>query len=254
MGPPVADTTPFNPRSALAAGHPPSADETEIPRSAGGWRLLRVTAWFGLMAIGVAAVVPMLGFAWQNVTTWSLVNGGPESARAALASDWTTSTAPDYLETMAELSLSQPVADEATAFVAARRATQLDPSRAFAWAILAYLETRRTNGTVNELALDALTKSMDACPLCDQDLIRWRFNYVLAHWEQMPEPIRKRAFEHADLLRWIGPNAEFLAEMRYKARLKDVPFDAYRSAVKTPARTWDISPSIGLRAARQSPA
>ena len=65
---------------------------------------------------------------------------------------------------------------------------------------------------------------------------------------------RARAFEHADLLRWIGPNAEFLAEMRYKAGLKGIPFDAYRAQVKTPAPAWDIAPNAELRSMRQSPA
>ena len=70
----------------------------------------------------------------------------------------------------------------------------------------------------------------------------------------MPEAIRARAFEHADLLRWIGPNAEFLAEMRYKAGLNGIPFDTYRAQVKTPAPAWDIAPNAELRGMRQSPA
>lgn len=166
---PVADTSPFNPRSVLAATQPPPPAE---PKPGVDLRLARIAAWFGLMALGVATMAPMLGFAWQNVTTWSLVNAGPAGVKAALASDWSTSNDPDFLETMAELSLAQPAPDEATAYVAAKRATQLDPSRASAWATLAYLETRQMGGTVNEAALDALTKSMDACPLCDQALIR----------------------------------------------------------------------------------
>lgn len=82
---------------------------------------------------------------------------------------------------------------------------------------------------------------MDACPLCSQELIAWRFNFVLANWTSIPDPLRRRAFEHADLLRWIGPNAEFLAEMRVKAKQNGIPFDEYRAAVATPVRTWDIT-------------
>lgn len=238
----MADETPIDP--------PPSPDE----KPGLDPRLFHVAGWFGLMALGAVAIVPMPGFAWQNAATWSLVNSVPADTRAALLGDWSESNSPDYLEAIAELSLQQPTVDEASAFVAARRATQLDPSRAFAWAILAYLETRQQKGKVNGVALDALTKSMDACPLCDQDLIRWRFNYVLTNWDAMPEAIRARAFEHADLLRWIGPNAEFLAEMRYKAGLNGIPFDTYRAQVKTPAPAWDIAPNAGLRGTRQSPA
>ena len=197
MEPPVADVNPFD--------LPPSTDENPVVER----RLFRVAGWFALMALGAVAVVPMLGFAWQNAATWSLANSTPEDARAVLTSDWSGSNSADYLEAVAELSLQQPTPDEASAFVAARRATELDPSRAFAWATLAYLETRQAGGKVNEVALDALTKSMDACPLCDQELIRWRFNYVLANWDDMPEAMRKRAFEHADLLRWGGRMRNF---------------------------------------------
>ena len=55
---------------------------------------------------------------------------------------------------------------------------------------------------------------MDACPLCSDELISWRLNFVLANWGAIPEALRRKAFEHADLLRWVGPNTEFLAEMR----------------------------------------
>lgn len=251
MEPPVADTTPFNPRAVLAVNQ--QEPEPEQKPVVDG-RLWRVASWFGVMAIAAVAVVPMLGFAWQGVSNWSLANATPVETQELLATNWPDSSSADYLETISELSLRLPEPDVASAFVASKRAIELDPSRAFSWATLAYLETSRTGGTVNEVALDALTKSMDACPLCDQELIRWRFNYVLSHWEQMPEAIRARAFEQADLLRWNGPNAEFLAEMRYKAQLNNIAFDAYRAAVKTPARTWDIAPGVGLRGTRQRPA
>ena len=141
-----------------------------------------------------------------------------------------------------------PVVDTGSAYVAASRATELDTSRAHAWAQLAHLETRRASGKVNEAALNALTRSMDACPLCSEDLISWRFNFVLTNWNAIPDPLRRRAFEQADMLRWVGQHSEFLAEMRVKARQNGIPFDAYRAAVKTPARTWDIDPSAIAKA------
>lgn len=253
MEPPVADDTPFNPRAALAEVNAEAQAELEQKPPVDN-RLWRVGGWFLLMAASAAVVVPMLMFAWQHAATWSLVNSAPLDTKQILQSDWASSNSPDYLEAVAEISLQAPTVDEANAFVAARRATQLDPTRASAWAILAYLETRQTDGKVSDVALDALTRSMDACPLCDADLIRWRFNFVLANWASMPEAIRDRAFEHADLLRWIGPNEEFLAEMRYKAGLNGIPFDAYRARVKTPARAWDIAPNAGLRGSRRAPA
>jgi hypothetical protein len=237
MGPPVADTgMPSandlrNPASEPAL---PTIERAAVVRP----RAWRMTAWLGLLSAGLAAVVGMVSLAWDEMVTLSWSS---EFAANAVDPDWAGSTSPDFLEIVSEVSLREPGVDESAAYHAARRATELDPSRASVWATLAYLETRRNEGKVNAVALEALTQSMDACPLCDQDLIRWRFNFVLANWADVPEGLRKRAFEHADLLRWIGSHAEFLAEMRFKARLKGIPFDAYRAAVDTPARTWDIA-------------
>jgi hypothetical protein len=177
----------------------------------------------------------------QEIETWSLVNANEDGIIQALGSDWSSSTSPDYLEALAEqgLGLAKPPVD--TVRAAARRAVELDPSRASAWAQLAYLEAKQA-GKVNPASIDALTKSMAACTMCDEELIRWRFNFVLANWVAMPEAVRRQAFEQADLLRWIGPNAEFLAEVRVKALQNGIPFDAYRAAVNTPIRTWDIGP------------
>jgi hypothetical protein len=83
---------------------------------------------------------------------------------------------------------------------------------------------------------------MDACPFCDQALIRWRFNFVLANWAVMPEAVRLKAFEQADILRWAGDNAEFLVEMKVASRQAGIPFGALQSAVNTPWRSWDLEP------------
>ena len=214
----------------------------------------RVPGWIALMVIGLAAVAPMAWFAWLRIDAWGLANGGPAQQRAALIRDWSVSQSPDYLEAIVEIALNQSIPDEGAAYVAAKRVVEIDPTRGFAWATLAYLEVRNAGGKVNQAAIDDIKKSMDVCPLCDQALIRWRMNFVLSHWADMPEDLRKRMFEHADILRWTGDNAEFLAEMRFKARLEGIPFDAHRAAVDTPARSWDIAPAAHLRNAELPPA
>lgn len=226
---------------------PPVAEVAKTPLP---WR---VWGWAALMAVSVGAIVPMAWFAWERIDAWVLANGTPAQTRAAMMRDWSDSRSPDYLEAIAEISLSQSVPDEGAAYAAAKRVVEIDPSRGFAWSTLAYLEVRNAGGKVNQAALDDLTRSMDVCPLCDQALIRWRLNFVLTHWSQMPESLRKRAFEHADLLRWVGEHSEFLAEMRFKAGLQGIPFDAYRTAVDTPARAWDIAPPARLRGAAAPP-
>lgn len=245
----MADTTSFDKIivQGAAAAAPAAARVESGARKAGG-----VFMWISLLTAGVAAIAPISHFTLQEAETVILVQSDDASVSRAIEQDWSQSTSPDYVETIAELGMQMSVADTGSAYVAASRATELDPSRAFAWAQLAYLETRRASGKVNEASLNALTRSMDACPLCDDTLIGWRLNFVLANWTAIPEPLRKRAFEQADVLRWIGPNAEFLAEMRIKARQNGIPFDAYRAAVNTPARTWDIGPASQARAPKAS--
>ncbi len=243
----MADTTSFDKiivQGAAAAVPSKPARVASRARTAAG-----VFMWVGLLVAGVAAIAPISHYTQQEAETILLLQADHAGVMQAMEQDWSQSTSPDYVETLAELGMQMPVVDTGSAYVAASRATQLDPSRAFAWAQLAYLETRRASGKVNEASLAALTRSMDACPLCDDALIGWRLNFVLTNWEAMPEALRRRAFEQADALRWIGPNAEFLAEMRIKARQHGIPFDAYRAAVNTPARTWDIAPATVDKAA-----
>lgn len=207
-------------------------------------RLRQAMPWLAMLLLGAAGAALSLYLSWREVA--SLMQAAARPAR--IADEWVQSDWPDVLEATAEHSLRVSPADEGAAYLAARKAVALDPSRAFAWAILAHVETRQAGG-VNASALEALERSMTACPLCDQGLVRWRFNFVLAHWSAIPDALRRKAFEQADILRWIGPNAEFLAEMRYKAQLAGIPYDAYRAAVDTPAPSWDIVPAAQLRGA-----
>lgn len=225
---------------AERAGKPPRA--AKPPREPRAARDFGRMGWFGLMAMGGLAVIVSGWLAWREAAMLTQAASSPVAVKDA----WTQSGSPDFLEVAAEQALRLPKPDEAAAYLAAKRAVELDPARAFSWATLAYLESRRANG-VNDEVINALSRSMAACPLCDQSLIRWRFNFVLGNWSAIPDELRRKAFEHADLLRWMGDNAEFLAEMRFKARLHDIPFDAYRAAVDTPARSWDIAPAAQLR-------
>ncbi len=236
----MADSTTFNQSGAArAVTNPrPIRKQGSRARKAGSF-----TIWSSLIAAGILALAPISQFALHEIDTAMLVRADDAAVADALAQDWPHSASAAKLETLSELSLQLPTPDTGSAYAAAQRATQIDPSRAFAWANLAWLESKRASGRVNQATLDALTKSMDACPLCSEDLIRWRFNFVLANWQYVPEAMRRRAFEQADLLRWIGPNAEFLADMRARARQAGIPFDAYRASVNTPVRTWDIGPT-----------
>jgi hypothetical protein len=201
----------------------------------------RAMMWTAVLLVGAATLIPITVFASRELKAWSLIHADESAIRAELASEWPRRASGAWLETLAELAVQVDPQDADHALLAAVRATRRDPSRAGAWALQAYLETRKAN-QVNAAALEALSNSMAVCPLCSQELIRWRFNFVLANWTAIPDEIRRKAFEQADILRWMGNNGEFLAEMRIKAKQAGIPFDEYRSAVNTPVRTWDLEP------------
>ncbi|HEX5007175.1 MAG TPA: hypothetical protein VFV70_08695 [Hyphomonadaceae bacterium] len=201
----------------------------------------RAVIWVIVILSAAVTVIPVFAFASRELSTWSLIQADEPAIRADLASEWPRRASASWLETLAELALQIEPQDTEHALLAAVRATRRDESRAGAWALQAYLESRKAK-QVNAATLEALSQSMAACPLCSQELIRWRFNFVLANWAAVPDDIRRKAFEHADILRWMGDNGEFLAEMRIKAMQAGIPYDAYRSAVNTPVRTWDLAP------------
>ncbi|HEY7797562.1 MAG TPA: hypothetical protein VIA80_02260 [Hyphomonadaceae bacterium] len=216
-----------------------SASKKRLPNSLLAGRAMM---WTAVLLVSAATVIPITTFALRELKVWSLIQADEPAIRAELASEWPRRASGAWLETLAELAIQVDPQDTDHALLAAVRATRRDSSRAGAWALQAYLEARKAK-RVNAAALEALSNSMAACPLCSQELIRWRFNFVLANWAAIPDDIRRKAFEQADILRWMGDNGEFLAEMRIKAKQAGIPFDEYRSAVNTPVRTWDLEPA-----------
>jgi hypothetical protein len=202
----------------------------------------RVAYWIALIAGAALTIIAIARFAGQELEVWTLLQADDGSVKSELARNGAAGANPAYLETLAELGVRPETKNHEAALAAARRTVEADPSRAGAWAQLAFLEYSK-DSKLTPAAIDALKRSMDACLVCSQDLVRWRFNFVLANWEGMPDEIRRKAFEQADILRWMGQNSEFLAEMRVKARLAGIPFDDYRAAVNTPFRSWDIGPA-----------
>jgi hypothetical protein len=196
--------------------------------------------WAGLLVIGGLTLAPVIETASREFSRYLLVQADATAVATKLAAPASSRT-PDEQEVLSELALLLDPANADQAMAAAKDAVTLDADRPFVWARIAWLESEKAHG-VNAASLDALKRSMELCPLCDQSLVRWRFNFVLAHWNATPDDLRHKAFEQADILRWRGDNAEFLAEMRVKALQAGIPFDEYRMAVNTPVRTWDLGP------------
>lgn len=224
-----------------------SADRVATPRPERSQSSIagRFLLWIAIVAAGVAALAPLAGFASREMGAWALVYADDAAVRAELAREWPASTSAARLETLAELALQVDPKDPEAGMKAVERAVAADPSRAGAWTHLAYLEFVKAR-SINGAVLNALNRSMDACPICSEELIRWRFNFVLANWKSIPETLRRRAFEQADRLRWIGANSEFLAEMKMKAMLAGIPYERYRAEVDTPVRSWDLAPRTAV--------
>ncbi len=216
---------------------------------------LQVAGWVSGMALFAAVLAPIADAIARDVSLQAMVAADEAAMQTYRPVVPGVPPAIDNLEAISEIALSDD--DLELALSAARDAVAADPDRAFVWARLAYLETERA-GSVTPAALEAIGRSIDACPLCDEELIRWRFKYVLSNWASIPEDLRNRTFETADILRWTGRNADFLAEMRIKSMAAGVPFDEYRSRVNTPVHTLELdfieqpasaAPDLRLRAA-----
>lgn len=199
--------------------------------------------WVLAIGLGAGSIAPMLAATAGQIQTYSLTQASAVDLQALLAAGPQDGASLDYLETLSEMALAMQPPENALALPVAERVVAIDPSRAFAWANIAWLKYLETH-TVNSDVVAAIGRSMDACALCDQSLVRWRFNFVLANWDRFPEVMRQTAFEHADMLRWRGDNVEFLAEMRTRAVAKGIPFDAYRAGVKTPKPSWETQAPV----------
>ncbi len=215
--------------SEAEANKPKSAFSS--PSRVAAWALALIVTALGLAGVGI--------FTIDRLQTDLLLTAGDTEAREALGDVWPAGASGEYYEALGELVEILDPANREMAQLAAEKAVAADPSRTFAWARLAYFSVT-DEGLATDATVSAIRQSMMTCPLCDQELVRWRFNFVLNHWEQMPEDVREMAFTHADMLRWSGSNAEFLAEMRVKADNAGIAYDAYRAAVDTPVRSWDI--------------
>lgn len=197
--------------------------------------------WIALLVLGAFSLGPVAQATAREFDRYLLIHASEDAIRERLGAGPRKGATADDLEIMSELALL--VSHQEGALGLSRQTVAEDDARPYVWARIAWLESEKAGG-ITPATLEALQKSMDFCPLCDQELIRWRFNFVLANWKAMPEELRRDAFEHADILRWRGLNAEFLAEMKVKSYRAGIPFDAYRAAVNTPVRTWDLGPQF----------
>jgi len=119
------------------------------------------------------------------------------------------------------------------------RALETQPSEPNAWALLAHLEARDAT-PLSDASKQAFRRSIEVCPYCEKSLLRWRLEFVLRYWSEIPEQDRLSVFSGADLLRWWHLDGDFLKKARATAILRGIPFDEYRRKIDTPVRPNEI--------------
>ena len=161
-----------------------------------------------------------------------------DQAEAVLASD----AGPKVMLSAAEaLELTSPEAAR-VAISLPRASLSQQPKQPFAWAELAYYQSR-LKGRVDDAALRAFQTSIDQCGYCDQDMLRWRLGFALDHWDDMPEEVRLDVFRGAEFLRWWHMDGAFLAEARERADALGIDFREYQHKVVSDIRPHEILPA-----------
>ena len=146
---------------------------------------------------------------------------------------------PDVLKALARHSILQ--GDEPIEYAIDRLESSLEgnPSQADAMALLAYAHALQT-GEADKAANQALRESFSLCLLCDEDLTKWRLEFVLAYWPGIDEDNRMSAFEGADFLRWWHLEYAYIDQLRDHAEARGTPFSDYQRKVATPVRPNEV--------------
>ena len=185
------------------------------------------TAWLCVQGLQLESRAESLASARLSVT----------DAQSLLASG----ASPRVLLAGAEaLDLDEPGA-AAMAVSLTRASLTQQPKQPFAWAELAYFQTR-LKGQMDETALYALQRSIAQCGYCDRDLLRWRLLFTIDNWHSIPERDRLDVFRGAEFLRWWHIDGAFLAEARERATAQGIDFRAYQRRVVSEIRPHEIVP------------
>lgn len=199
------------------------------------------------IAVAAAVFVGGLGLLALTVREWMVLNQersvsaatqtSPEVIADILNED--TNASPEYLIRLAEELVAKGPENDETARALLTRALEIDEGRPFAWTLLAFVETRRT-GRFNEDAKQAFDRSLEVCPYCEKDLLRWRLEFIISHWDDVSAETRDRVFRGADFLRWWYMDHEFLQTQKERAAARGIPFVAYQRAVNSKVRPEEI--------------
>ena len=110
----------------------------------------RALLWIAVMAVGVVTLAPIVRFALVEIGDQSLAQANDTTVRQKLLQPLPKYAPADYFETIGELAMDVKPAQPEVALRAMKRAVAVDPSRAFAWANIAWLETAPTGHVTPE--------------------------------------------------------------------------------------------------------
>ena len=208
----------------------PGSEAGPADRVGRGRRLAAIGGWAVLLVALIVALAGTLAATRRAYVTHSIVTASGQAALDILSRPMPRGASADAYEAYSELVLAaDPLAIDLAA-LASEQVLERASDRPFVWARLAYsLSPSATDGgPLPARAVEALARSMELCAVCSADLVRWRLNFVLAHWRSIPDSLRRQAFRDAESLRLSGEDAEFFADLRAIARRDGIPFDAYR--------------------------
>jgi len=195
----------------------------------------------------LAAAIILIGLAFYcgySLQEQAAVEGYPgltKDQMAAEADKMVESAAgtPDQKISLAEALIQSDPSKDAVALYLLRSALEDDPKRPFALALIAFSQSRLAE-TFTPDAEAALRESIAICPFCNRDLLKWRLEYVLANWIDVPDDLRLQVFEGADFLRWWHLEYDYLKRTRNLAEAEGIPFAFYQKRIDTPVRPNEI--------------
>ena len=213
-------------------------DVKAVQLQASEWKLPKLRQILIFAMIGLTAGLCVQGLLLDKQS--QLLTKSQLSVREAEAI-LTSGAGPEIMLAAAEaLNLSDAGAPE-TAVSLVRSSLALQPHQPFAWAELAFYQTRM-KGYLDETALYALQTSVEQCGYCDQELLRWRLSFAIDNWDSIPEPVRLDIFRGAEFLRWWHIDGAFLAEARQRATALGIDFKHYQRQVVSNVRPHEIGP------------
>lgn len=150
-------------------------------------------AWLGLAPTMAAAAMALYSTTSLQGAEEALRRKTDAEIEALLANIGPTAkwTAPMH-EHASMRAANLPSPDVYSALVHAVQTVRKDETRPHAWLHLAELERRRANETTPAV-IDALRRSIEACPHCDAELGFRRISLITADWWLMPEDLKEAA-------------------------------------------------------------